>query len=326
MALALFYLPSRILLLTLSFLGISIQVIGTGSAYYHLDTCSKPFSLDSGFSVLRWPFSSGNWMVRNDWRGANEPGGEGSGWGEGRHTGSHFFAVDWNKVGSNDCDSIFYAPMGGTVILSYYSCGPGCVATGESCRGNEVVIQSNVDTNYAFSVLHLNVVLVPRGRIVKAGDPIGTIGSTGFSPVAHAHCVLFKKINRHLTGIFAGAQFPDEHAAPFDFSAGCGGDGPNNINLDVITSVDDPRIVTIEKYFRIVYNSKSNSISITPINEPSKKYRVVLFNNIGQQLVEKNLVGEGRLEVRQNLRGVCHLILQSGKERFVKKIFVNPDQ
>jgi murein DD-endopeptidase MepM/ murein hydrolase activator NlpD len=232
---------------------------------------------------------------------------------------SHFFAVDWNKVGANDCDSIFYAPMGGTVILSYYSCAPGCVATGESCRGNEVVIQSNVDTNYAFSVLHLNMVLVPRGRIVKVGDPLGTIGSTGFSATAHAHCVLFKKINRFLTGITIGLQFPDEHAAPFDFSADCGGDGPNNINLDVITGINDLPSV-IEKYFRI--NIAHGNISIKPVNEPFKKYSVGLYNAAGQKLLEQKFDGEGNIKMNSSIMGICVLSITTESNHFIKKIFV----
>jgi len=300
---------------------LSLTILKAESPGSLTDTCIKSFSLDTNFSVLRWPFSSGSWVVRNNWKGANEPGGEGSGWGQGRHSGSHFYAVDWNKIGGNDCDSIFYAPMGGTVIYSFYSCSPGCVATGESCRGNEVVIQSNVDTNFAFSVLHLNVVLVPRGRIVKAGDPLGTIGSTGFSVTAHAHCVLFKNINRNLSGITIGPQFPDEHAAPFDFSADCGGDGPNNINLDVITGIDIPPGNNVEKYFRIIYYAASRSIFISPVNEPFKKYAVAFYNSLGQKFLDKKFIGDGTVMIDSRNKGICYLTIQVGTNRFVKKIY-----
>jgi hypothetical protein len=297
------------------------QVLTANFSFIGSDTCNRPFSLDSNFSVLRWPFSSGNWMVRNNWKGANEPGGEGSGWGQGRHFGSHFYAVDWNKVGSNDCDSIFHAPMGGTVIYSFWTCSPGCVATGENCRGNEVVIQSNVDTNYAFSVLHLNMVWVPVGRIVKVGDPLGTIGSTGFSPSSHAHCVLFKKINRYLTGITIGLQLPDEHAAPFDFSADCGGDGPHNINLDVITAIIDLPSPSLEKYFRIIHARAD--ISITAINDPLKKFSVQLYNSVGQKLFENKFTGIGNIYLTTAMKGICFLLIQSGSNRFNKKIHIN---
>jgi hypothetical protein len=288
--------------------------------HYAPDSCGRPFSLDSNFSVLRWPFSSGNWTTRNNWKGANEPGGEGSGWGQGRHFGSHYYAVDWNKIGGNDCDSIFYAPMGGTVILSYWNCSPGCVATGESCRGNEVVIQSNVDTNYAFSVLHLNMVLVPVGRVVKAGDPLGTIGSTGFSSNAHAHCVLFKKTNRFLAGITIGLQLPDEHAAPFDFSADCGGDGPHNINFDVITGIDDLSSPSIEKYFRIIQTR--NKISIIAIKDTLKKFSVQLYNSIGQDLLDKKFTGNGEIYFNAEMKGIYILVIKSDSKQFNKKLLL----
>jgi hypothetical protein len=302
---------------------LSISLFHSSSNFAHaifsLDTCNRPFTLDTGFSFLRWPFSSGSWTVRNSWKGANELGGEGSGWGQGRHTGSRFFAVDWNKVGDNDCDSIFYAPMGGTVIFSYYACSPGCVATGESCRGNEVVIQSNVDTNFAFSVLHLNMVLVPQGRIVKAGDPIGTIGSTGLATTSHAHCVLFKNINRYLTGIQIGIPYPDEHAAPFDFSADCGGDGPHNINFDVITGIPEQ---DLDSHFSVIYRRSDNSLFIKVRDNQLKKYSIEIFNAIGQKEFASKAKGNIFIPLKESINSFIIIIIQLGQERFTQKISV----
>lgn len=189
--------------------------------------CQNGFSLNASISHLRWPFSSGNWTDRNAWHGANEPqgSGHGSSHGQGGHKGSDHYAVDWNHIGQLDCDSEFYAPLGGKIIRAVSNFPHQCNDDGiGGDYGNEVVILSNVDNTYAFRVAHLNSVYVANGQVVKAGDLIGTIGSTGNSTGSHAHCALYRNVDEKLSGLNM-AGLADNHATPFDFSAECGGDG-----------------------------------------------------------------------------------------------------
>ncbi|HYJ38835.1 MAG TPA: hypothetical protein VEV87_09475, partial [Chitinophagaceae bacterium] len=95
------------------------------------------------------------------------------------------------------------------------------------------------------------------------------------------------------------------------------------INLDVITSTNDSVVNnSVEKYFRIIFNAGSKRISITPINDPFKKYSVILFNSIGQKVVEKKFMGEGTLKVYDNIKGIHTLVIQTGSNLLIKRIYL----
>jgi len=54
-------------------------------------------------------------------------------------------------------------------------------------EGGETVEVTNSDNSLKVIFIHFSEVLVNTGNIIKAGTPIGIIGSTGFSTGAHVH-------------------------------------------------------------------------------------------------------------------------------------------
>ncbi|MFT6923157.1 MAG: hypothetical protein ACJA1C_002167 [Crocinitomicaceae bacterium] len=169
----------------------------------------QEFELDNTLSHLRWPFPNSNWSddinnpIRDTWKGGTEGTGA-SGHGDGVHLGHNYFSDDWNRdvFSGGDCDEEFLSPMTGTVIYTYTGSNPVCTCWSWSnpivqapCGlANQVVIQSDDDPDFAFSILHLNSVLVSDGQSVSVSTPLGTIGSTGASNNSHAHCTLYKNI------------------------------------------------------------------------------------------------------------------------------------
>ena len=68
-----------------------------------------------------------------------------------------------------------HASSSGTVIQSYYS----------ESAGNYVVVQD--ETGYTAHYMHLNSRSVAVGDVIKHGEIIGTVGSTGNSTGPHLH-------------------------------------------------------------------------------------------------------------------------------------------
>lgn len=124
-------------------------------------------------------------------------------YGCGGHKDGDYYAQDWNNELNGDCGVEFRSPLKGKVIVTDYTCSVNdCWTYFTSCNSdaNNIFIQSMVDTNFIFGILHLwPDVYVAEGDTVSPGDIIGKIGVTG-SPAnglfnfasSHAHCVLYK--------------------------------------------------------------------------------------------------------------------------------------
>lgn len=94
--------------------------------------------------------------------------------GYGYRWGSMHAAIDISGAGHG---SDIYAANNGTVT----AVGNGCVVGNLSCngrRGNYVTINHNVG-GYATTYMHMAVVNVKIGQVVKRGQKIGTMGNTG---------------------------------------------------------------------------------------------------------------------------------------------------
>jgi len=227
----------------------------------------QSFILSQDLSHLRWPFPNSSWTNRSGWRGAE--GGSnrpldgyqgGNGHGEGGHHKGEYFADDWNNTKLGSCDQIFNSPVAGKVIYvnSYCKedCGskPTCLPRTYNCGlstntnpsglGNQVIIKCYSNEKYAFRVCHLNELNVTLGQTVNIGDKLGTIGNTGGSKGAHAHCVLYKNIHlpfSYFSGVSTGLESltcgyslliqsdnqiydPNEFAVDFIFDAVSGGE------------------------------------------------------------------------------------------------------
>lgn len=282
-------------------------------------TCPVPFLLDSMGAHLRWPFPSGSWQQRNQWLGAGEPGGIGNSWGENGHQGSDYYAVDWNKVSpEDDCDSAFYAPLGGTVIYVRSNCPHTCIGDAY-CGGNQVVIQSNVDTSYAFSVLHLNSVNVYPGKIVQPGDLIGNIGATGLANGSHAHCSLYRNANRYFFGTNQSDDGKAEHANRFDFSATCGGTGPNNIDLNPVTGLPD---IAQDGRFRIWPNPARNQLYISAPPGSGAQFSFSLYTTDGTLVFATESRQSVVIDVSGFAKGCYLLLLRAGNDNYSKLVLV----
>ena len=71
----------------------------------------------------------------------------------------------------------YVAPADGVVTLA--------VARPFSLEGNLLMIDHGMGLNSAF--LHSTKILVKEGQLVKRGQPIGTVGSTGSATGPHLH-------------------------------------------------------------------------------------------------------------------------------------------
>jgi len=144
------------------------------------------FELDpTGISHICWPFSDSDWDNPNGWTPDH-----GNGHGEATHKGSDYYSEDWNKGSYNsDCGEYFHSPISGKVIYA-----GGNSQTG---YGYHVVVQSDLDFNFAFRIAHLleGTIDVAVGDYVNIGRKLGEIGSTGASTYCHAHITLYKNIN-----------------------------------------------------------------------------------------------------------------------------------
>jgi len=138
------------------------------------------FSLNSnGDSHIYWPFWNSRYVNSEEGTDGWELScGTDCGW----HHKSDYYADDWKNGG---CGTYFKAPFSGKVIFA------GEVTWG---YGKQIIIQSTQNGNFAFRIAHLQGIYVWNGQYVKAGQIIGTVGTTGNSTGCHGHCVLYKNI------------------------------------------------------------------------------------------------------------------------------------
>ncbi len=181
------------------------------------------FSLNNyGDSHIYWPYANSSYI--NGWTGTNNwrvTCGPNCGW----HHGGDYYADDW---ANGTCGTDFKAPISGKVIFSGYI---------NNGYGNQVVIQSTDNYNFAFRVAHLQSRSVWNGQWVNAGQVIGKVGTTGNSTGCHGHVVLYKNIYQRYvsyqswhTGLWrlqqgyglGSSQWggPNKFAAPYYFDAG----------------------------------------------------------------------------------------------------------
>ena len=247
-------------------------LLDESDAYFSISSSSGGigFSLNENqVSHLYWPFPNSTWVNRNGWIGA-QGGPErpfdgysgGNGFGEDGHVRGEYYADDWNNT-NGDCMMEFFSPLSGTVIYANNACSPyceeNCTCSGPGCccgngYGNHVVIQSDIDPDFAFRAAHFYSLYVSNGQHVEAGEPIGQVGMTGKGDGSHVHCVLYKNINSLYDDVFTGLQRlsmglscgihdsssspgPNNFAAEFIFDAVQGGaGGGEDLNVPLIVS------------------------------------------------------------------------------------------
>ncbi|HRH02372.1 MAG TPA: peptidoglycan DD-metalloendopeptidase family protein [Bacteroidia bacterium] len=282
------------------------------------------FNLDPTLSHLFWPFPSSSWNSRNGWKGAyggpgtnrpNDGNNGGSGHAQGGHDYSDYFADDWNDMslpGNADCHQPFYSPISGTVIYAkanctgycYDNCSSSCCGNG---FGNSVVIQSDIDGNYAFRISHFYQTSVTLGTYVNAGDLLGELGMTGYGTGAHAHCALYKNINlmssfgvTGLTRLNSGASPGGMHcpsgtyctnifASDFIFDATVPGSGGGQLEHNIFVSKTSPIcsgdsiILSIPNSQSYLWNTGDTTQSITV--KISGLYSVTTIDTLGLPVV-----------------------------------------
>jgi murein DD-endopeptidase MepM/ murein hydrolase activator NlpD len=300
-----------------------------------------PFDLDDNLSHLFWPYDNSTWddnpnsALRDGWIGGSEGSGS-HGYGEGGHTGTEFFADDWNRLSSGgDCDATFYAPLSGTVIFVRDEDPDKCicwgVAVGIPCgSGNRVIIQSDYDNNYAFYILHLNDVYVSEGQYVNVETPIGGIGSTGNSNNAHAHVALFKNIYTTMTyedgstttfyNFLTNGQVVGQNLSPvnpvtakFKFDAilpGVGGTIIEPISVSGSAILCQGQTVTLTAPLATSYFWNTGETSQSIIVDAEGEYFVSTFNQNGNLAATSSTIiteysTQNEVQILNSTAGVC---------------------
>ena len=77
--------------------------------------------------------------------------------------------------------------LAGTYMDTIYAVGSGIVIKAGRYRGYGRCVIIKHKEGYESLYGHMNKVFVKKGNKVKDGDPIGTVGSTGFSTGTHLH-------------------------------------------------------------------------------------------------------------------------------------------
>lgn len=137
---------------------------------------------------LYLPFRTGTfWRV----------GSPGSFYGEGYHSGADWYALDFNQADRNgnliqDLGEPLLVPADGKVVQNYV----------DGYGGIGVVIEHEGGYRTKFHHLQYRSGL-PVGRLVKRGDELGLVGSTGLSSGPHLHFV-FSKNGQSLPPSFVG--------------------------------------------------------------------------------------------------------------------------
>ncbi len=133
-------------------------------------------------TLLVWPFDESfyidQYVGSHGWNMICGPGC-------GYHTNSDQSALDWSRYGLSSCGAVFNAPLSGTVLYVRLGSNTG--------YGNQVIIQSDQDSTYAFRMAHMQEVWVGSGDYVEAGEPIGRVGDTG-NGGCHGHLAMYRKI------------------------------------------------------------------------------------------------------------------------------------
>lgn len=137
---------------------------------------------DGSPTLLVWPFENSFYI---DQESSSHSWTMICGSGCGYHRNSDYFALDWARRSISSCGNIFNAPLSGTVLCA--------IIGSDSGYGQQIVIQSDQDSNYAFRIAHMQEVWVSRGDFVYAGEPIGRVGDTG-NGGCHGHLAVYKNI------------------------------------------------------------------------------------------------------------------------------------
>ena len=94
------------------------------------------------------------------------------------------------KSGGKPHQGVDLGGLKGTPILAAHE---GVVVyTGRDFRGYGNMVLIEFDREWATLYGHLNEIAVDEGRIVKPGDPIGSMGRTGHATGVHLHFELIK--------------------------------------------------------------------------------------------------------------------------------------
>lgn len=201
------FIFSAIFLMNVGLAQVNFQLSPSGNSHLHWPFLNSSYTSHTCSPDGPWSCGTGGWHVE-------------CGPNCGFHRGSDYYADDWNITGSADCGADFLSPLSGTVIYVGWING----------YGNQVVVRSNINSNFAFRVTHLESNSVANGQSVSVGTKLGDVGTTGNSSGCHAHCVLYKNITQNYGsntalsilqqgGYLGTSGSPNTFAAPFYFDA-----------------------------------------------------------------------------------------------------------
>jgi hypothetical protein len=153
-----------------------------------------------GISHIYWPFE-GSWNDSH-WRNGNYFWYGGSHYGQDKHQCNDYYSMDYAEIGetfydrSLTCQSPFYSPINGVILHITDGFNSICDDSPYESYGNQIVIQSNSNYDFAFRVAHLYQIqpTMYEGRTVAIGELLGWVGSTGAED-PHAHVSLYKNIH-----------------------------------------------------------------------------------------------------------------------------------
>lgn len=150
------------------------------------ETIEKAVDFDNEeISNILWPFAKSTYYEKNGWYLSR-------GHGVATHFGSDYYAQDWT-INDRKTDSTFFSPFSGIILFA-----GNRETEPKKGYGNQVVIQSIENPDFAFRVAHLDKIYVSAGQKVNAQQKVGRVGNSGYTegPTGyHAHCVLYENIN-----------------------------------------------------------------------------------------------------------------------------------
>jgi len=197
---------------------------------------SVAFSLNpSGRSHIGWCFGDNSWT----WTA-----------GSAFHFGDDTYADDWNRDGTS-CDQDrgwpVYATFPGTVIFT------GNASNG---FGNQVIIRSSQNTDFAMRFAHLDDISVSLNQAVTFSTLIGHTGDTGTDCV-HLHDVLYKNITQlNSSGVaglsrLQGGHYPQGNTGSATVFAA-------DFYMDGIESAPNPPVVQSPADYAVFTDSNNN--------------------------------------------------------------------
>jgi murein DD-endopeptidase MepM/ murein hydrolase activator NlpD len=272
--------------------------------YAFAQTCT-PFKLDrvSGCN-LYWPFGVGNPLETRGWAS------RGYAYGEGGHTGSDYYAIDWSSNQFPVCDSPFYAPLSGKVVAVYGACSTFCAASIAVCGayGNQILIRSDVNPDFYFRVAHLARVYVSQDETVQPRQLIGRVGGTGNTQGPHAHCVVYYIPDSNLASLSIGGG-PDSHATIYNFDATCG--------ISLVTGIGE--LLEKEK-IKIYPNPVHEKLWIEINNAAITKLDWTLYDNNGRELQKGSCFRSGFIYMADLPKGIFFIELKTRDSKATVKI------